>query len=151
MNKDEKIKEFIDILLKLKPSFKKNIGKNRVAEALKSGIKLATNQQLCMNIIHDNNGISMSSLANRMGVSNQQNTRIVSDLEEYNFVKRERDPNNKRIILAYETEAGRKYYHDLFEAMNKAFKEMFLELDDDILDELLYHFKAIFKLVGQIG
>jgi hypothetical protein len=35
--------------------------------------------------------------------------------------------------------------------MNKAFKEMFLELDDDILDELLYHFKAIFKLVGQIG
>ena len=124
MNKDEKIKELIDIILKLKPSFKKNIGKNRVAEALKSGIKLATNQQ---------------------------NTRIVSDLEEYNFVKRERDPNNKRIILAYETEAGRKYYHDLFEAMNKAFKEMFLELDDDILDELLYHFKAIFKLVGQIG
>ena len=65
MNKDEKIKELIDILLKLKPSFKKNIGKNRVAESLKSGIKLATNQQLCMNIIHDNNGISMSSLANR--------------------------------------------------------------------------------------
>ena len=151
MNKDEKIKELIDILLKLKPSFKKNIGKNRVAEALKSGIKLATNQQLCMNIIHDNNGISMSSLTNRMGVSNQQTTRIVSDLEEYSFIKRERDPNNKRIILAYETEAGRKYYNDLFEAMNKAFKEMFLELDDDILDELLYHFKAIFKLVGQIG
>ena len=62
MNKDEKIKELIDILLKLKPSFKKNIGKNRVAEALKSGIKLATNQQLCMNIIHDNNGISIEHM-----------------------------------------------------------------------------------------
>lgn len=151
MNKDEKIKELIDILLKLKPSFQKNIGKNRMAEALKSGIKLATNQQLCMNIIHDNNGIFMSSLADKMGVSNQQNTRIVSDLEEYNFVRRERDPNNKRTILAYETEIGRQYYHDLFEAMNKAAKEMFSELDDDILDELLYHFKEILKLVGQIG
>lgn len=151
MNKDEKIKELIDILLKLRPSFQKNIGKNRIADVIKSGIKLATNQQLCMNIIHDNNGISMSELAKKMGVSNQQNTRIVTDLEAYGFIKRVRDPNNKRTILAYETDAGKNYYHDLFESMSKAAHDIFSELDDDVLDKLLEHFREILKIVVQIG
>lgn len=151
MNKDEKIKELIDLLLKLSPALKKNVGKNRVAEALRSGIKLATNQQLCMNIIHEHSGISMSSVAAIMGVSNQQNTRIVTDLEEYGFVKRERDPNNKRTVLVDETEAGKKYYSDISKAMLDTAKKIFSELDDDVLDSLLYHFKEISKLIGQIG
>lgn len=151
MDKENKIKELIDILLKLRPSFQKNIGKNRMFNTLKSGIKLGTNQQLCMNLIHDNNGISMSELAKKMGVSNQQNTRIVSDLEAYGFIKRERDSNNKRTILAYETEAGKNYYHELFESMNKTAQEIFSELDDAVLDKLLEHFKEILKIIVQIG
>lgn len=151
MEKERKINELINILINIRPEFQRSVGKNRLCEALKSNIKLATNQQTCMNIIHNNEGISMSCLASKLGVSNQQITRIVTDLEEYNFVERKKDQNNRRMILVYETENGKKYYQDLFDAMNNTAKKIFNEIDEDILDQILFHLKEIMKILGQIG
>lgn len=152
MNKNEIINEILDILLQLKPDFQKYIGKNRIAATLKDKIKLRSNQQMCLNIIHSSNdGVSMSSLASSLGVSNQQATRIVDDLEGYNFVMRKKDETNKRVVLVYITNTGEEYFKDIFKSLHTLGIKIFSELENDVLDKLYYHLKEIQNIMRQIG
>lgn len=152
MNKNEKINELLDVLLQLKPDFQKYIGKNRIANTLKHNIKLRSNQQMCLNIIHEyKDGLSMSKLSSCLGVSNQQATRIVHDLEEYNFIYRKKDENNKRVVLVSLTGEGEKYFKDIFTSLHNQAVKIFEELDDEALDKLYYHLKEIQNIKRQIG
>ena len=53
-------------------------------------------------------GISMSGLANKLGLDNSTLTRNIQKLEKLEFVRRKQDRNDKRILMAYLTEKGQE-------------------------------------------
>jgi len=52
-------------------------------------------------------GISMSGLANKLGLDTSTLTRNIQKLEKLGFVRREQDGNDKRILVVYLTDKGR--------------------------------------------
>jgi len=53
-------------------------------------------------------GISMSGLANKLGLDNSTLTRNIQKLEKLEFVRRRQNRNDKRILVAYLTEKGQE-------------------------------------------
>ena len=52
-------------------------------------------------------GISMSGLANRLGLDTSTLTRNIQKLEKLDLVRRKQDRNDKRILVVYLTDKGR--------------------------------------------
>ena len=52
-------------------------------------------------------GISMSGLANRLGLDTSTLTRNIQKLEKLDLVRRKQDRNDKRILAVYLTDKGR--------------------------------------------
>lgn len=148
MTKEDKIKAIIDIFVSFAPKFKRHVGNPNVYN--NSSIKiLSMNQQICFDIIHEQGKCSMTFLSSEMGISKQQVTRVVDDLIKYGYVTRCRCENNRRLILAAETEEGIKYYNSLYEAWGQKFKDKFDNMNETELDEMLLHLNAISNIFKQ--
>ena len=53
-------------------------------------------------------GISMSGLANKLGLDTSTLTRNIQKLEKLDLVRRKQDRNDKRILVVYLTDKGRE-------------------------------------------
>ena len=95
-------------------------------------------------------GISMSGLANKLGLDTSTLTRNVQKLEKLDLVRRKQDKNDKRILVVYLTDKGRgkveKVENSLLDLNFSMMK--YIDLDDqenipEILEKLVWAMDCI--------
>ncbi len=145
MQNQEKLDELFNIVSMIGPLFKKTF---TFAQSIDANdiTKLAFNQKICLDLIHFSGEASMSFISTAMGISHQQVTRVVNDLVKLGLVDRKKDQNNKRIILAYETEKGKELHLKLHSCFKKNFYEYFKNYSAKEIDEIINHITALGKL-----
>ena len=95
-------------------------------------------------------GISMSGLANKLGLDTSTLTRNIQKLEKLDLVRRKQDRNDKRILVVYLTDKGRvkveKVENSLLELNFSMMK--YIDLDDqenipEMLEKLVWAMDCI--------
>ena len=95
-------------------------------------------------------GISMSGLANRLGLDTSTLTRNIQKLEKLDLVRRKQDRNDKRILVVYLTDKGRDKVEKIEESLlDLNFSMMkYIDLDDqenipEMLEKLVWAMDCI--------
>ena len=95
-------------------------------------------------------GISMSGIANKLGLDTSTLTRNIQKLEKLNLVKRKQDRNDKRILVVYLTDKGRGKVEKVENSLlNLNFSMMkYIDLDDqenipEMLEKLVWAMDCI--------
>ena len=95
-------------------------------------------------------GISMSGLANKLGLDTSTLTRNIQKLEKLNLVRRKQAVNDKRILVVYLTDKGRDKVEKVEESLlNLNFSMMkYIDLDDqenipEMLEKLVWAMDCI--------
>ena len=95
-------------------------------------------------------GISMSGLANKLGLATSTITRNIQKLEKLDFVRRKQNRNDKRILVVYLTDKGRgkveKVENSLLDLNFSMMK--YIDLDDqenipEMLEKLVWAMDCI--------
>ncbi|WP_051393287.1 MarR family winged helix-turn-helix transcriptional regulator [Glycomyces arizonensis] len=63
-------------------------------------------------------GLSQRELAERLGLEKSTVSRLVTDLESDGLVRRERDPDNRRLYRLEITDAGRRLHREIASAVH---------------------------------
>lgn len=69
-------------------------------------VPITMTQLTCLNILYKNGKMSMTDLAKQLTMSNQQLTKVMDALVEFNMAERITDPTNRRKIYAQATQKG---------------------------------------------
>ena len=95
-------------------------------------------------------GISMSGLANKLGLDTSTLTRNIQKLEKLDLVRRKQDRNDKRILAVYLTDKGRGKVEKIEESLlNLNFSMMkYIDLDNqenipEMLEKLVWAMDCI--------
>ena len=95
-------------------------------------------------------GISMSGLANKLGLDTSTLTRNIQKLEKLGLVRREQDKKDRRILVAYLTDKGRGRVEKIEESLlDLNFSMMkYIDLDDqenipEMLEKLVWAMDCI--------
>ena len=95
-------------------------------------------------------GISMSGLANKLGLDTSTLTRNIQKLEQLDLVRRKQDRKDKRILVVYLTDKGGEKVEKIEESLlNLNFSMMkYIDLDDqenipDVLEKLVWAMDCI--------
>ena len=105
----EKISQMTDLAFNLYPTIRKSF---RSLVALKS-LPLSTTQLACLNTIDTMEKCTMSALAKKLQMSNQQLTKVVDALVDMDTVQRTYNEKNRRQILVGATEKGKKLFRGI--------------------------------------
>lgn len=108
------ITEFADKINDVVPVMMKEFSRRNFAELYKGKITLP--QFLILGFLHNNGDSKMCGIAKFMSVSTAAMTGMVDRLERYGYVKREHEPQDRRIINVNLTQKGlelvRKINHE---------------------------------------
>ena len=95
-------------------------------------------------------GISMSGLANKLGLDTSTLTRNIQKLEKLDLVRRKQDRNDKRILVVYLTDKGRGKVEKIEESLLELNFSMmkYIDLDDqenipEMLEKLVWAMDCI--------
>ena len=95
-------------------------------------------------------GISMSGLANKLGLDTSTLTRNIQKLEKLDLVRRKQDRNDKRILVVYLADKGREKVEKIEESLlDLNFSMMkYIDLDDqenipEMLEKLVWAMDCI--------
>ena len=95
-------------------------------------------------------GISMSGLANKLGLDTSTLTRNIQKLEKSDLVRRKRDRNDKRILVVYLADKGREKVEKIEDSLlDLNFSMMkYIDLDDqenipEMLEKLVWAMDCI--------
>jgi len=95
-------------------------------------------------------GISMSGLANKLGLDTSTLTRNIQKLEKLDLVRRKQDRNDKRILVVYLTDKGRNKVEKIEESLLDLNYSMmkYIDLDDqenipEMLEKLVWAMDCI--------
>ena len=75
--------------------------------------------QILALIIIPSDGIEMSALSKKLGVDNSTATRMIAGLERKDWIRRDRDKYDKRVIKVFLTTNGNKIQADLESQFDK--------------------------------
>ena len=98
------ITEFADKINDVMPVMIKEFSRRNVAELYKGKITLP--QFLILGFLHNNGDSKMCGIAKFMSVTTAAMTGMVDRLEKYGYVKREPEPQDRRIINVSLTQKG---------------------------------------------
>lgn len=94
------------------------------AEAAFAEVDLTANQFFILMLVHFEIATSAAELSREMGVLPQSMTDLIAPLERSGSIVREPDPENRRILRARLTAAGRKLFERGIEAATKLEEEL---------------------------
>ena len=97
---------------------------------------LSMTQLTCLYIIHHSDGLSMSELASDLNMSNQQLTKVVDALVEFEMVERVCDEKNRRKFYARMTPRGKELLESLKEEVGKKLSYALRKKSDDEINTL---------------
>lgn len=99
-------------------------------------LPISLTQLVCLQVVEEHNGITMSKLADTLEMSNQQLTKVIDALVEFDMVQRNVDPSNRRQILVTMTGKGTKTLSQLEHEMTKKLSILFNKMPATELDRL---------------
>ena len=111
-------------------------------------IPLSMTQLTCLYIIHHSDGLSMSELASDLNMSNQQLTKVVDALVEFEMVERVCDESNRRKFYANITEKGSELLESLKAEVDKKLSFVLRKKSDDEIDKLYSSMEYIASYFG---
>lgn len=112
--------------------------------------KLPRHQVFCLHFLSNCIESSMGGLAEEMGVSNQQLTRIVDALAEDGLIERCVSPENRRVVLVKMSERGRNFVEQSDKRTKQQATEILSALSEQELAELIGHLRALKGLLSKI-
>lgn len=98
---------------------------------------------------NNNNGITMKDIATFIGVSKQQCTKIVDELDKVKCVTRELNVNNRREILVKLTDQGIIELKSAEKIRVKNLTEKYTHLSDQELETIYHHLHEISSIVNK--
>ena len=140
---NEQAEKLVRLIFRTAPPFRKNYIKQ--PEQAKDLPRIPHHHLFCL-IILSRGKETMGSLAEKMGVSVQQLTRIVGELETHGFVERAQSEESRRVTLVSATEKGRELLSKFYRAACEHVREHFSALSDEDIDALIFHMGEIVKL-----
>ncbi|CAN5166845.1 MarR family winged helix-turn-helix transcriptional regulator [soil metagenome] len=96
--------------------------------------------------LYDNQKLKVVELANALDVDPPLITKLINRLESVNFVEREREPEDQRIVWVKQTEKGKKLIPELEIAVRK---ELGYLLDGVTRDDMAAYKKVLQTIVTQ--
>ncbi len=111
-------------------------------------VPITVTQLTCLSIIEKHGQLTMSDLANELSMSNQQLTKVVDALVEFDMVERCYDDGNRRKVFAKTTEKGKQTLTSLHEELSKKLDWMLRKFSDDEMDKLYDCFAHIASYFG---
>lgn len=142
MNKN--ISELADLIFGYYPKLRK-LYRNLVSI---KDIPISMTQLTCLHIINTNDGLSMSELADDLCMSNQQLTKVVDALVEFEMVERVCDPKNRRKFYAKMAPKGKKMLDDLKEEVDRKLGFFLRKKSQEDIDKLYDSFCYIATYFG---
>lgn len=143
--KDEKIKIFIQEAMKFAPDFRKNF----ITPQVTSGLKLSPHQFFCLINIFKSGNLTMSELAIKLGVSNQQITRIMDGLVKNDLVVRYADTTNRRVVMTKISPQGMKVLEDFQLEMQKNVARSLETLTTEEVDQCITHLRELNAILSK--
>ncbi|MEM7816657.1 MAG: MarR family transcriptional regulator [Candidatus Aenigmatarchaeota archaeon] len=131
LNINEFVKKLDSVMLILMKEFARRQMKLLYKE------KITLSQFLVLNFLHKEENCKMSYLAKFMRVSMPAMTGIIERLSKQNFVLREFEPNDRRIIKIRLTKKGKNLLAKINQQRLKLVKELFSEISDKDRNEYL--------------
>lgn len=113
--------------------------------------RLPPHQFHCLNILYRNDDpLSMSELAEKLAVSNQQLTRIVDLLVGSELAERSTSPDNRRVVLVKISEKGKNLVatSDIHMKTNAA--KILSDVSEEEIDEITFHIRALKEIMLKI-
>lgn len=147
--KEEKINLLITEALDFVPKFRKDFVKSQPPQT--EGLRLSPHQFFCLNLIDKCGQTSMSELSKKMGVSNQQITRIVDYLVQNNYAERFTDPLNRRLVQAKISETGKVMLFKFKEAQKLKMAQSLTVLTEKEIDDCITHMQALKIILSKVN
>lgn len=114
------------------------------------GIPISMTQLTCLSIIAKNDGLSMSQLADSLSMSNQQLTKVVDALVEFEMVERVISAKNRRKITASATQKGKDTLDKLQAELDEKLGKRLRSISDDEIDKLYYSIQHVASYFGKL-
>ena len=112
--------------------------------------RLPHHHMFCLIILMKSERESMGSLAEKLGVSNQQITRIVGELVGGGLAERSADEKNRRIVCVSVTDKGKELLSQLYRHACEHIGKQLAALSDEDADELIAHLSGIIKILDKL-
>lgn len=116
-----------------------------------SDLHLTTIDHMTMMTIYSHSGISMSDLAEAIGLSSAQISRTVTKLEERGLAQRRHNENNRRIVNAYPTTKGQQIVQHQMHLTEESVNAHLGNLSGQERATLTANFTSVLSLLGKAG
>lgn len=146
MSKADKIRTLIAEAMQIAPDLRKGFSHNHMS----SDKKISHHQLYTLILIKKHETLSMGELADKLGVSNQQLTRIMDGLVSLGLVKRYVDPVNRRLVLTEMNSKGNEMILEIETAMKDQMISVLSVLSEEEIDESVMHLKALKRILGKV-
>lgn len=111
---------------------------------------ISMTQLTCLSIIEKQNKLTMSALAKKLSMSNQQLTKVVDTLEGYELVVRTVDETNHRQIFVQTSEKGNQLMHALRAEIDRKLNYVLRNQEEGEIDNLYNCFAYLAKYFAKI-
>lgn len=101
---------------------------------------------LLLNNLRMADGLPMNTYGEKLCISKPNLTKLVHELVEKDWVKKEKSKEDKRVTLIYITDQGRLFLQEHFRRMKEQVIASTEKLTDDEVDTLLVNFESIHKI-----
>ncbi|NLZ25487.1 MAG: MarR family transcriptional regulator [Clostridiales bacterium] len=139
------VEETIESLLGIDPILHKKL----LPQMKGCFLKLNHKQFHILLILNGTQSLNMSALAEKVGCSNQQLTKLVNEIEKLSLVKRRIDNANRRNVLVALTEKGKKFLSDCKKKLLDAITPKFENFSDDEINALYNAAETIKNILGK--
>ena len=148
---NEQAERLVQLLFQAAPPFRRNYIKPPPPEKIDGFPRIPHHHVFCLLILKKSGRESMGALAEKLGVSNQQCTRIVGELEENGLAARAADEKNRRLVYVTATEKGTQLLTVFYRHACEHIREQLGALSDGDVDELIAHLAGIVRILDKLG
>ena len=145
--RQEKIAQFAKMMFSAAPEFRKSYVRPPLPDG---GCRIPHHGLFSLVILKKEGKPSMTALAEKLGVSSQQMTRIVTELVDEGLAERSQNGANRRLINISLTPKGEEELSRFFELGFRHIEAHLSPLSDEELDALIYHMSAVVALTQKL-
>lgn len=98
--------------------------------------------------LHEQEGLSQAELADRILNDRPNMTRLIDKLEKKQLVVRAAHPDDRRSYKIYLTKEGRKLLDDMFPRVIELRSQIFVDIDDEEIQQM---YKTFDKITNNLG
>ncbi|KRM72102.1 MarR family winged helix-turn-helix transcriptional regulator [Lacticaseibacillus brantae] len=120
---------------------------NRAQDAL----KLTQLQGFVLRTVNNQPGLTMSQLSSQIGITNSQLTRLIATLESMDLVRREHNPDNRRIVNVQSTPTGLNLIEHNIAAVALRYDGLLQQLSSKEQTTLIESLKTSLTLLEKAG